>query len=170
MNEFKEIIIKIHYPTSSKCFHYFPNTIIQIKDLSRRRKKKRNYHCYHPKEAIKTPIPTKSINTDQKIIFKMLKKLVTRKAKEYANEATVINNNRMATNAGSSRAHWFFVSRSKKKFSESLLFAHNFRIIQLRLLKAWIIRYLKKREIQLINNFNCEKKQKLHFRRTKTKI
>jgi hypothetical protein len=60
---------------------------------------------YHPIVAVIRPAEMKSIKTDQKTRLNIFKILYTLNANAYAIEAIVRKNIKMATKAGSSRAH-----------------------------------------------------------------
>jgi len=67
---------------------------------------------HQPRVATKSPIPRNSTKVVQNMSRNSVKSVSDRKATAKANDATAKKKIRMATNAGSSRAHWFFVSRN----------------------------------------------------------
>ena len=67
---------------------------------------------HQPRVATKSPIPRNSTKVVQNMSRNSVKSVSERKATAKANDDTAKKKIRMATNAGSSRAHWFFVSRN----------------------------------------------------------
>lgn len=113
IRQFVQHYTHFHHRSAST---YLTTTYSQIKMFFRTRKKffvvyhKWVWFGYHPKVAMKIPTARYSTQTLHKTTFKIVTKFQPWNATAYDKDVIARKNIDNATNAGSSLAHWFFVS------------------------------------------------------------